>query len=73
MICVVHVLARVAPGDVHLTRGQVNDQRADGLLAVERIGPLNVMVADRVRHVDMVFLNGLQALNSVFVRFVDEA
>ena len=59
MIRVIRVLARVAPADVHLTRRQVNHQGVDGFLAVERIRPFDGMIADRIREIDVILLNGL--------------
>ena len=59
MIRVICVFARVSPGDVHFARGQVDDQCADGLFAVKRIEAFDVVIADRVGDIDMVFLNGL--------------
>ena len=59
MIRVICILAWIAPGDVHFARGQVNYQRAYGLLAVKRIETFDIVVADRIWDVDMIFLNGL--------------
>ena len=65
MIGVIRVLARVAPADVHLTRRQVNHQGVDGFLTVERVRPLDGVIADRIREVDMILLNGLQSLDGM--------
>ena len=48
---VIRILARVAPGDVHFTRRQVNHHGVDGLLAVERIFDINGVVADGIREI----------------------
>ena len=60
MIRVIRILAGIAPGDVHLARSHINDHRADCAFAVERIDSLDVMVADRVRQVDMILLDRLK-------------
>ena len=59
MIGVIRILAGIAPANVHFARRQIDDHGVDGFFAVERIGPLDVVVADRVRQVDVVLLNGL--------------
>ena len=59
------ILARIAPADMHLTRRQVNHQRVDGFLAVERVRPFDGMIADRIREVDVILLNDLQGLDRV--------
>lgn len=73
MIRVIRVLAGIAPGNVHLARRQVDDHRADRALAVERIGPLDVMVADRVRQVDVVLLDRLQRLDRMLRALAQQA
>ena len=59
----IRILARVAPGNVHLARRQIDDHRRDGALAVQRIDTLDIMIADRVRQIDMILLDGLQRLD----------
>jgi len=66
MIRGICILAGIAPSNVHLTHIQVNHHGIDGLLAVKRIA-FNVVIANRVRNVDMILLDGLQTLDSVFV------
>ena len=63
MICMIRILARIPPGYVHLAGGQVDDHGCDGALAIHRVNTFNVVIADRVRQVDMIFLNGLQGLD----------
>ena len=65
MISVICVLARVAPADVHLTRGQVNHHGIDGFLAVEWVRPFDGMIADRIREVNVILLNDLQSLDGM--------
>ena len=60
MICMIRILAGVAPCDMHLARCQVNDHRTDRTFAVERVDPLNIMVADRIRQVNVILLDALQ-------------
>ena len=48
MISVIWVLAGIAPGNVHLTGGQVNHHGIDGFLAIERVIDIHGVVADRV-------------------------
>ena len=67
MIRVIRIFAWIAPCDMHLTHGQINHQCVDGFLAVKGIEPFDVVIADRVRDVDMVLLNGLQTLDRVFI------
>ncbi len=59
----IRVLARIAPADMHLTRGQINDHGVDGFFPVERIRPFDGMIANRIREVDVILLNGLQSLD----------
>ncbi len=59
MIRVIRVLAWISPADMHFARGHVNDQGVDRFLAIQRVSPFDGMIADRVRQVDMVFLNRL--------------
>lgn len=70
MIGMVCILTGVAPCDVHFAHGQVDHHGVDGFLAVERVQPFDVVIADRVRHVDVIFLNGLQALNGMLLVLV---
>ena len=65
MIGVVQILAWIAPGNVHLTCGQINDHRGDGALAIQWIDACNIVVADRVRQVDMILLDRLQCFDGV--------
>lgn len=59
----IRVLARVAPGDAHLARGQVDDQRGNGALAVHRVDAGDVVIANGVRQVHMILLDRLQGLD----------
>ena len=59
----IRILAGVAPGNVHLAGSQIDDPRGDGALAVEGIDTCNIMIADRVRQVDMILLDCLQGLD----------
>ena len=59
MISVIGVLAGIAPANAHFARRQINDHGVDGFFAVERVGPLDVVIADRVWQVDMILLDGL--------------
>ena len=61
----IRILTGIAPDDVHFSRGQINDHGVDGLFAVQRIGPFDGMVTDRVRQVDMILLNCLQGLDGM--------
>ena len=59
MIHMIRVLARVPPGDVHLAGGQVHDHCVNDTLTIHRVDALDVVIADRVGQVDMIFLNCL--------------
>lgn len=59
MICVIGVVARVSPGHMHLARCQVGHQRGDGLLPIKRVGHVHSVIADGVREIHVVSLNGL--------------
>ena len=63
MVCVIRVLTGIATGDVHLTRGQVDHQGRDRVLPVEWVDPIDVVVANGIRQVDMILLNRLQRLD----------
>ena len=63
MISMIRILAGIAPGNMHLACSQVDDHRGDCALAVRGIDTLNVVIADRVRQVDMVLLDRLQGLD----------
>ena len=65
MISVIGVLTGVSPGDVHLTRRNVNDHGGDRVLAVQRIDAFDVMVADRIRQIDVILLDGLHGFDIV--------
>ena len=67
MIGVICIFTWVAPCDMHLAHGQVNDHGVDGLFAVKRVKAFDVVIADRIRNVDMILLDGLQALDGVFL------
>ena len=60
MIGMIRILARVAPGDVHLTRGQIDHHGRDRALAIKGVDACNIVVADRIRQVDMILLDRLQ-------------
>lgn len=60
MICMIRILAGISPGNMHLTRGQVDDQGRDRVLTVQRIDPFDIVVADRIRQIDVVLLDCLQ-------------
>ena len=59
MIGVIRILAWIPPGDVHLAGGQVNHHRGNGALAIHGVDAFDVVIADRVRQVDVILLNGL--------------
>lgn len=63
MIGMIRILAGVAPGNVHFAGSQIDDHRGDGALAVEGIDTCNIMIADRVRQVDVILLDCLQGLD----------
>ena len=65
MICVICILAGIAPGDVHFAGSQVDYQRVDGFLAVKRVKAFDIVIADRVRNINMILLNGLQTLDGM--------
>ena len=52
----------VAPGDVHFAGGEIYYHCIDRLLAVEWVGGVNRVVANRVREINVVPLDGLQGL-----------
>ena len=63
MIGMIRILAGVTPGNVHLAGSQIYDHRGDGTLAVEGIDAGDVVIADRVRQVDMILLDCLHGLD----------
>ena len=65
MISMIRILTGVAPGNVHLAGGQIYDHRGNGALAVQGIDACNVVIADRVRQIDMILLDRLQGLDRV--------
>ena len=65
MVGVEAVLTGIAPADVHLARRQIDHQGADGLLAIQGIGPLDGVIADRIGQVDVILLDRLQRLDGV--------
>ena len=65
MIRVIRVLARISPGDMHFTRGQVDYQGRDRVLTVKGIDPIDVVITDGIRQIDMILLDRLQRLNVV--------
>ena len=54
MVGMIRILARVAPGNVHLAGGQIDDHCGNGALTVQGIDAGDVVIADRVRQVDMI-------------------
>lgn len=72
MIRVVRVLAGIPPGNMHFTGSQVDHHGIYGLLAVERVIDIHGMIADGVREVDVVALDGLQGLDRVLVLALDQ-
>ena len=65
MISMIRVLAGISPGNMHLAQVQIDHQRGNCVLPVKRIDALDVVIADRVRQVDMVFLDRLQGLDGM--------
>lgn len=65
MISMIRILTRVAPGNVHLASGQIDDHGGNGALAVQGIDACNVVIADRVRQIDVILLDRLQGLDRV--------
>ena len=63
MIRMIRILTRISPGNMHFTRGQIDDHCRDRVLAIERVYPINIVIANGVRQVDMIFLDGLQRMN----------
>ena len=53
----------ISPGNVDLTGGQIENQGIDGLAVIQRGSFYNGMIADRIREIDMVFLDGLQGFD----------
>ena len=73
MVGVVRILAGIAPGDVHFAGCQVDHYGIDGFLAVERVIDILGVIADRVRVVDMVTLDGLQCFDGMLVFALDQS
>ena len=65
MIRVIRVLAGIAPCDVHLARGQVNDERGDRAFTIHRVNADDVVVTDRIRQVHVILLDRLQRFDRV--------
>lgn len=61
----IRILARIPPRNMHLAGGQVDHHGCDGALAIHWVNTFNIVIADRVRQVDMIFLNGLQCFDRV--------
>ena len=69
----VRIFARIAPGDVHLARGQVNHHRSDRFLPIQRVILVNGMVADRIREIDMILQNSLQTLDRMLLAAFEQS
>ena len=65
MIRMIRILAWIPPGDVHLAGRQIDHHGGDGALAIHGVNAFNVVIADRVRQVDMILLNGLQCFDGM--------
>ena len=65
MIGMICILAGIAPADVHLACRQINDHGVDGFLAIEWVGTIDVVIANRVWQINMIFLDSLQSLDRV--------
>ena len=65
MICMIRILTRIPPGNVHLAGSQIDHHGSDGALAIHGINACNVVIADRVWQVDVILLNGLQGLDGM--------
>ena len=63
MIRVIGILAWIAPGYVHFTRCQVNDEGCDRAFAVHRVDALDIVIANGIWQVDMVLLDPLERLD----------
>jgi len=61
----IYVLAGITPRNMHLARSQIDHQCSDRALTVHGIDASYIMVADRVRQIDVVLLNGLQRLDGM--------
>lgn len=65
---VIRILTGITPGDVHFARSQVDHHSIDRFLAVQiPATPIDGMVTNRIGEIHMVFLDGLQGLNGMFV------
>ena len=65
MIGMVRILAGIPPGNMHFAGGQIDHHGCDGTLAIHGVNACDVVIADRVWQVDVIFLNALQCLNGV--------
>ena len=65
MICMICILAGIAPGNMHFAGGQIDHQGADRALPVKGIDTLDIVIADRVGQVDMILLDRLQRLDGM--------
>ena len=59
----IRIDTRISPCNVDLAGGQIEDQGIDGLTVIQRGSFYNGMIADRIREIDMVFLDGLKGFN----------
>ncbi len=66
MVRVITVLTGIAPGNVHFTSRQIDHHGVNGLLTVERIGPIRRVVTDRVGLIDVILLHRLHGFDGVF-------
>ena len=66
MICMVWILARIPPSQVHDPRGQINNHRIDRFFSIHWIGIILGVIANRVWEIQVIALNRLQRLDAVF-------
>ena len=69
LVGMIIVLAGTTPRNGYLPRGEIHDHAGDGLLPVHGVNFMVGMIADRIRHIDMIPQDGLQRLHAVFVVF----
>ena len=65
MVCMVGILTWITPRNMHFAGSQIDNQSGDRTFTIHRVNTGNIVIADRVRQIDMVLLDGLQGLDGV--------
>lgn len=69
----VRISAGITPGKVHDPSGEIDDQRVDRLLPIQRITFFIYMVANRTREINMIALDSLERFYRVLGSALEQA